>query len=250
MRAAIIVAAVPALATAMGVSPASAQPAHWTNRARVSINFGGQFGSESFTTTATKPVYVENAVFTTTYASPTGSMFDGGVAVRLKGNFGVGVGVSSFNGKGEGAVTGTVPHPFLFNTPRQVSGTASGLERNELATHIQAVYVIPRGKLDVAIAGGPSWLNVKQDLVTDVIYAETYPYDVATFTSATTNRVTKSALGFNVGVDVGVRFSAIIGVGGIVRFTRAPTDLSAANGVAVKVNAGGVQVGGGLRVYF
>jgi hypothetical protein len=81
-------------------------------------------------------------------------MFDGGVAARLKGNFGVGVAVSWFSGKGEGAVTGTVPHPFLFNTPRPVNGTASGLERNELATHIQAVYVIPRGKLDVAIAGG------------------------------------------------------------------------------------------------
>src|SRR5262249_1711439 len=125
-----------------------------------------------------------------------------------------------------------------------------GLERNELATHIQAVYVVPRGKLDVAIAGGPSWFNVKQDLVTDVIYTETYPYDVATFTSATTNRATKSAVGFTVGVDVGIRFNAIVGVGGLVRFTRAPTDLSAANGVAVKVNAGGVQVGGGLRVYF
>ena len=250
MRAAIIVAGVSALATAVGVIPASAQSANWTNRARVSINAGGQFGGESFTTTATKPVYVENAVFTTTYAGPTGPMFDGGVAARLKGNFGVGVAVSWFKGKDEGAVTGTVPHPFLFNTPRPINGTASGLERNELATHIQAVYVIPRGKLDVAIAGGPSWFSVKQDLVTDVIYAETYPYDVATFTSATTNRVTKSAVGYNVGVDVGVRFSATFGVGGLVRFTRAPTDLSAANGVAVRVDAGGVQVGGGFRVYF
>jgi hypothetical protein len=250
MRAAMVVAVVLALATAVAVPPAAAQPTTRPTRVRVSINFDGQFGADSFTTTATKPLNVENAVFTTTYATPTGPMFDGGVAVRLKGNLGVGIVVSSFSGKGDGAVTGTVPHPFLFNTPRPVSGTASGLERSELVTHIQAVYVIPRGKLDIAIGGGPSWFNVKQDLVTDAIYAEIYPYDVATFTSATTSRVMKSALGFNVGLDVGFRFGPNIGVGGLVRFARAPTDFSAANSVAVKVNAGGVQAGGGLRVYF
>ena len=250
MRGPTIITALLTLTTTVGVVAASAQPTGWMDRARVSINVGSQLGTESFTTTATKPIYLENGVFTTTYPTPTGPMFDGGVAVRLRGNFGVGVVVSSFSGKGDGAITGTVPHPFLVNTPRSLSGTAAGLERREVATHIQADYVIPRGKLDVAIAGGPSWFNVKQDLVTDVVYAESYPYDVATFTNATTTRVTKSALGFNVGVDVGVRLGPNIGVGGLVRLAHARTDLSAANGVAVKVNAGGVQLGGGLRMYF
>jgi hypothetical protein len=219
-----------------------------TDRVRVSINVGFQPSSE-FETSVTKPSYVENAVFKTSYTVSGGPMFDGGVAVRMAKNFGLGVAVSSFNRKNDAAVSGTIPHPFFYNTTRAISGTAPGLERSEVAAHIQAVYVMSGRKTDLAIAGGPSWFNVNQDLVTDVAYTESYPYDTAAFASATTSRVTQSKLGFNIGADIGVHLSRNLGVGGLVRFSRASVTLGA-NGVSVTADAGGLQVGGGLRVFF
>ena len=100
------------------------------------------------------------------------------------------------------------------------------------------------------MGAGPSWFNVNQDLVTDVAYTELYPYDAAAFSSATVSRATKSKVGYNVSADVGLRLSRNVGVGGIVRFSRASLDLVAANATTAKVDAGGLQVGGGLRVFF
>jgi hypothetical protein len=251
MRATVASIALAATLSLGAAAPVSAQSgATRTDRARVSINFGFQPSSVTFETSATTPSYVENAVFRTTYSVSSGPMFDAGVAVLVAGGFGLGVAVSSFSREHDAAVSGTIPHPFFFNAPRSISGTAPGLERSEVAAHIQAVYVVSSGKIDVAIAGGPSWFNLKQDLVTDVAYAETYPYDTAAFTKATTSRVTASKLGFNVGADVGVHFTRNVGAGGIVRFSRASVALAGANGVSVTVDAGGLQVGGGLRLFF
>src|SRR6185295_2255115 len=101
----------------------------WKDNARVSINFGiQQPASTTFDGTTTKTVTLETARFTTTYDTPSGPMFDGGVLVRIFRGFGVGAAFSSFSKSSAGAVTGTVPHPFFFNTPRTISGTATSLE--------------------------------------------------------------------------------------------------------------------------
>jgi hypothetical protein len=182
---------------------------------------------------------------------PKAIAFDGGVLVRVAGNFGVGFAVSSFNKDSNAAVTGTVPHPFFFNTPRPLSGTATGTERTELATHIQAAYIITSGRIDVAVSGGPSIFNVKQGLVSDVTYSDSYPFDSVTFTSATTTSVSVTKLGFNVGADIGVRLSKNFGVGGLIRFSRASLAFPLAGSATdVSSDAGGLNAGGGVRFFF
>jgi hypothetical protein len=48
-----------------------------------------------------------------------------------------------------------------------------------------------------------------------------------------------------------MRLTRHAGVGAAVRFSRARTTFAVPNGgAAVTVNAGGLQVGGGLRLYF
>ena len=231
--------------------PPPASPHAWTDHARVGINVLEQPSSGAFNSTTTKPVYLESAVFNTTYGVPSGMAFDGGILVRVAGNFGVGVAVSSFTKQQDAAVTGTAPHPFFYNTSRSISGTAQSLRRNELVAHIQAAYVVIAGKLDVAVSGGPSFFSVKQDLVSDVTFADSYPYDSATFTTASSTKVSATRVGFNAGVDVGVRLSTNVGVGGLVRFSKVslafPLAGSASN---VTADAGGIQAGGGLRLFF
>ena len=230
---------------------ANAQTAAWNDHARVSINFGVQPSSTTFTGSTAKPVYLETSTINTTYGVSNGQLFDGGILVRVAGGIGVGVAVSSFSKSQTAPVTGTIPHPFFFNTPRSISGTTAALDRSEMVAHIQAAYVVSSKRFDVAISGGPSFFNVSQDLVADVTYADAYPYDSVTFTAATVTKVTATKIGFNAGADIGVKLSKNVGVGALVRFSRASLSFPLAGAATgVRADAGGLQVGGGLRLFF
>ena len=243
MRAALVVAmlAIPAIAHAQ-----------WTAGARVSINAGVQQpASTTFAGTTMKTVNLETAAIDTSYSVPHSQFFDGGVLVRVKGGFGVGASVSMFTKSAAASVSGTIPHPFFFNTPRTLSGTTSPLERSETGIHAQAAYVASFRRVDVAIAGGPTFFRVSQDLVADATYTDAYPYDAVTFTGATVSKVSATKVGFNVSGDVSVKLSTHVGVGGLIRFSRATVDFpltGTASGVSADV--GGVQAGGGIRFYF
>jgi hypothetical protein len=108
----------------------------------------------------------------------------------------------------------------------------------------------PSGPLRVVLSGGPSFFNVEQDMVTEVSISESFPYDTATFSSATKRRQKASAPAFNVGADVLYMLTSKFGVGGLVRFARATVDLDAPENRTIAVDAGGVYAGGGVRVLF
>ncbi len=220
-------------------------------RVRVNVDAGAPVSSTAFHDSITTLVYLEDAVTDAAYTVTTGPQFDGGVTVRLAGNLGVGVGVSWFEKRNDAAIAATIPHPFFSDTPRAIAGTARSLERNELAAHFQAVYLISVRRLDVALSTGPSFFSVKQDLVTDVSYGESYPYDSATFTTASFTTVTKGAIGFNMGTDISVRLIRHVGVGALVRFSRASVLFAVPNStVTVKSDVGGIQALGGIRIFF
>ncbi|MDA1094823.1 MAG: hypothetical protein O3A25_16355 [Acidobacteria bacterium] len=117
--------------------------------------------------------------------------------------------------------------------------------------HIQAQWFIPvSDRLEVGVFGGPSLFSVDQEFVRGVDFRDVFPFDTATFVSAPTERQSASAVGFNVGTDVTVLLTRNVGVGGLVRFSRATVDMAAPDGTTRSLDAGGVQAGGGLRLRF
>ena len=230
--------------------PASTQPLR--PRVRISANAGVQPSSTAIATSTTSPIYAENETINTTYSVGSGVFFDGGVLVRLAGGLHAGVTVSSFMKQNDGEVASTVPHPFFYNTPRPVAGVAGGLERSELVTHLQAAYVIRAGKsVDIAVSAGPSWFHVTQDLVTGITFAERYPYDTATFTGVSTAQATADSVGVNAGVDLAVKLSKNIGIGGLVRYSHTSVDFPVPGALTrSESDAGGFQAGGGIRLFF
>ena len=241
-----------ALALLIALAAAGRASAQSTDdRLRINVDAGGQFSSNAVDTTTTKPVYLESASIHATDEVRRGVLADGGVSYRIAGPVAVGVTASWFMAKNDANISASVPHPFFFRTPRTLTGSTS-LRREELAAHIQGIYMIPAsGTVDVALSGGPSFFLVRQDVVTDIAFGDTYPYDTPTFTSASTQRVSASHIGFNVGVDVSVRLSRHAGLGGGVRFSKAKVDLAVPNGGGtVSVDAGGAQAIGGLRLFF
>jgi hypothetical protein len=126
------------------------------------------------------------------------------------------------------------------------------VRRDTLATHLQAIYAMrPTERVDVAFAAGPSFFRVRQAIVDDVSYNDAYPYDSPVFIASTTSRVSGHKTGFNASADAAMRLSRRVGIGGLVRFSNADVRFAVPNGSApISSKAGGLQVAGGVRLFF
>jgi hypothetical protein len=236
------------LCLAAGALPASAQS---PGRIRISVNAADQVTSRTLTQSFSLPINVESAPISTSIDLASAPMFDVGGSYRFLARLAAGVSVSSLSRDVDGTLNGKIPHPFFFNQPRTISGDLSSLQHKETGVHIYAMYLVPVGsRLDIGVFGGPSHFSVKQDLVTDVSYTASYPYDAATFTGAPKQTVSTSVNGYNVGADVSWRFSRALAIGGLIRFTGASTTLSVASGNEVDADVGGLQTGAGIRIFF
>lgn len=231
---------------AVSAATARAQPADWRDRGYVNVS-GWFQPTASFSGTVRPIDFAEQSVVDTSYKTGSVPGFEAGGGVRVWRNLAVGVGVSRFSKQTEGAVSAQIPHPFFFNRARAVSGDASSLTRDETAVHLQALWMIPtRRRWQLAIAGGPSWFSVGQDLVSDVTVTQTYPYDTATFARATAVHRMRSQIGFNAGADLSYLLRAHVGLGVGITYSHASVPLDD----TVTVDAGGAHVGGGLRFRF
>jgi opacity protein-like surface antigen len=220
-------------------------------RGFVSVNGGYQASSTDFRDSIVFTEFVEQGTVDSSYTVNSGPQLDIGGGARVWRALGIGGAITRFSKSGAASVTGKIPHPFFFNQARLVEGEAAGLKREELAVHIQAMAIVPAGdRLSLAVFAGPSFFNVKQAIVRRLQYSQQYPYDAATFSGVDTDTPSESAIGFNAGADVGYFFARNVGIGGVIRFTRASVDFTSIDGETVPVDAGGVQAGAGLRLRF
>jgi hypothetical protein len=108
---------------------------------------------------------------------------------------------------GAATVSAQIPHPIFYGQPRTLEGSFDSTG-TETAAHVQigfTAYQSPR--FGLVVAGGPSFYWVTQDLLDQLSYTETYPYDSVTFTGATTRTETADAVGGNVQLDAIVSLS-------------------------------------------
>jgi hypothetical protein len=239
--------------------PAEAQPAVSTGTTRtartfVAINGGYQADDHTFDETRQQPLHGEELSWTSNYGIERGGQYEGTVGGYAANGLGGAVTYSFYqDNNSTAAVAARVPHPFFFNQFRDIEGQSASLRHREQVIHFSALYGIPIGSnLEVAVGGGPSIFIVNRTFVDSVAYNETYPFDTATFGSTTTREVKENQVGFHLGGDVSWYFNDSVGVGGMVRFTRATLKFPAAEGSEQTISAdlGGLQLGVGLRLRF
>ncbi len=194
---------------------------------------------------------VETATVDVRYPTKVQALIDAGIGVRLWKRLGVGVAVANATRSGSAQVDAQIPHPLAFSQLRAIEGRQSGIDTTETDVHVQVLYAVQASpRITLTLSAGPSIVRLEQELVDGVTYDETYPFDVATFRSAQSRRAKASAAGFNAGADLRWMFSRSIGLGGLVRFSRATVDLTTSDNRTLAVRAGGVQGGVGIRVVF
>jgi hypothetical protein len=197
----------------------------------------------------------ESVTFVTDYESTRGALFDVGAGIRLANHVGVGVTTSWFQHAGSGAFDLKVPNPLVANKPLDLTGTVSGLKRNELGIHVQGLYAVPLGRrARMLVAGGPSIFQTKQDLVRSIEFDTLPGFTSLKFDQALVTEVKKTVVGFNVSADVTWALASHLGVGTVTRYSRANVTLDpgaeSAVSRAIELHAGGLQVGGGIRLLF
>jgi len=236
-------------ALSAAVTPVAAQ-SHAQPRVEISANAGALTGASTFTETESFTVNAETETVTVDHGVKTAPAFNVGGAVRVVQQVWVGVQFAVANTKSSAAITALVPHPLQFNAPRTVTGTLDDVAHNEQNVHVDVMYALPLAAVDVRVMAGPTFFNLQQDFVSGLTVKETYPFDTATFDKATTKQLTKSAVGFNAGVDVSRALSPRFAVGGLVRYSRADVKFDDASVGKQTVKAGGVEVTGGVRIRF
>ena len=217
----------------------------------LSANIGGNLSSHDFTNEFTFDLYREQAHVDTQYGVPSALAIDIGGGFRVWRNLAAAVAVTNSQSKADASITAQVPHPFFLNKARSISGTAPNLSREETAVHLDVAYMAPLSRRLLLIAfGGASIFSVNQDVVTAIAIGETYPYDEATFTNATSTRASDSPVGFNVGADLAYQMWPSFGFGGTVRFSHATAKFTSSEVSTGSVDVGGVIVSGGVRWLF
>ena len=237
-------AAILALCVCGAPQMAAAQTMQWTDKGYVSVNGGVQAGSHDLSESGSFPLYDETATFASTNKVKGGPLFDIGGAYRVWGkNLLAGLSISHVGSKSDGSVTGSIPDPVFFDRPRSVSKSFSDLKHSETAVHLDAIWVMPvANKIDVALFLGPTIFSVKQDTIPSLTITEPGPTVTSTVASSS-----KTAVGFNVGVDAQYMLRKKYGVGLIARYAGGSVSLP---GASKKLTVGGFQIGVGGRLRF
>jgi hypothetical protein len=223
-------------------------------RVRLSLNLGQQTTTAVLTEEQTFEQYFEEGSFTLSRTIPKRMVYDVGGAIRVARELYAGIAVSFFDAPGAGQLTARVPHPLQFNQPRTVTGDLSAIPRRETAGHLQIAWAVPAtGDLELLFFGGPTMFIVQQVLVTRLelgLDNEAFPFDTLAFPSTATETIRDDVFGYNAGVDVTWRFARNIGAGFLIRYSHGSKDFTPTGGQAVKIEAGGLHAGGGIRVIF
>ena len=226
----------------LSATPALAQM-QWTDKAFVNLSAGLQIGTSDVTSTQPFELYGETGSILSAQDVKGGFFVDGQVGYRVRGNLGVGVGVSFIQGKGDADITAEIPDPALFERHRTTSATATDLKHTETWIAGLLTWAMPvTDKIDVFFSGGPAFVQVEQEVPTTVTVTEPTP----TISSVGVTKFSESGIGFVGGADVRDMVTHRIGVGVLGKFSAASVEL--ADGT--KVDAGGFQVGGGIRIKF
>jgi hypothetical protein len=245
------------MAVCLGVAEADAQSANTDAKPAeeplgvIAVNVGEQPLSRSFVSDLNPTIYGESAVVNVPYQVKNGLLLDASGGARVWRKLRAGAGFSWFSNTEQSTITAQIPHPLALNSPRTASTSSGDLTRDEWAIHVLFAWPIALSpKFDLTVAGGPSFTHVSHDLVNGITPTETAPpFTTVTIGAVSVGSSSAWAYGVNGGVDLTYRFASRFGAGLLVRYVSGSAELLTSSGF-LKVDAGGLQVGGGIRYRF
>ena len=251
------------LATVVAASPAEAQVTR-DSRFVVGADIGVKTTINTRLDSVDFELFEETSRFNTAQELGRGTVYGVGGSARVWKRLGVGVYASRIRTASTATIEADVPHPFFFEFPRSASAQVGRLIHRELALHLRGEYWLPIGnQLLVTLSAGATYFDASQDLVSEITTAERgFPFEAVDIASATTQELSTTATGFNVGIDAaffGLRqlgflrnFETLdhVGLALALRYSRATPGVQFQEQNQPALELGGTHVVGGVRVAF
>lgn len=236
-------------ALALDARPVCAQSSAWGPNGYISVNGMFETTTRSNDIVTRQDINQETTSITTTQETGRRPVYDITVGGRLRGNFGLGFGLTVGPASDDATVTGDIPHPFYFDRPRRLEASTS-LHRTDLMVHIHPMWLIPlSSNVHATVFGGATWFQIRQQTVQSVTVGDRYPFDDVSLAGVERERQTRSRWGVNAGFDVSYFFSRHVGIQGLVRYTNGEVTVTT-GGADSDIAVGGLHAGAGLRIRY
>lgn len=226
-----------------GDTPKSPQMAGVARGARTMLAIGGgSHPSSSLTASETKQINAEAGSFSSNLETNSAFGIDVAAGLALWRRLGVKVGYSTYSASINGAFQASVPHPLYFNKPRMLSGEPNGLQRHESAIDFHLAALIPAGRrAALMVSAGPTLLKLEQDVVEDFTYSQTYPYDVVSLGSVTTDSTKSSKTTVGGSVTLGFFLTKSFGIAAGLHYATGEVALNFGANSSTSVSMGGAR---------
>jgi hypothetical protein len=225
------------------------EPRGVPRRVMAAVNLGYHLNDQPSSSGFPFTIYSNNGSSSVHYkVAPGFQEYDLGLSVRAWGALAVGVTHSVLETTSTGNISAQIPHPVLANAPRVLLADAPQLTRRERSIHVEVRATRGTRRFEVAGFGGPSFFEVRQHIVSDVVFRELIS-SVSFVRAETTELRRNSIVGFNLGADVMVMIVPYVGFGGFARYSHA-TWTRHDGSESERLVLGGLQTGGGFRFRF
>jgi len=228
-----------------GATQAHAQLIPWKDRAFINLSGGAQSVARDTKSDFTFTLYQEPAAVSAVRTVKGGSFFDFMAGYRVWNNFALGVQFMNRTANGDADVTALLPDPIGFDQPRSITSKITGLVHKERWVSLIVAYGLPAtNKIDVILFAGPALVKLDHEVPSSVpSVAEVAGGPQLTFTRSILSR---SVWGSIAGADVRYMLTRNFGAGAFVRVESATANLPG----DYKIEIGGMQFGGGLRIRY
>jgi len=247
---------------AVGVTDAKAQQVP-TDRLVLQLDIGWRLAPRPFVIRRVFPVFSELGSLRADHQIQGRGITRGGFSLRLWRNLGVGFDLSNHRSLNSALITSRIPHPFFFDSPRTTKDAVNGMKGKQVGIHSRALLMMKvTDWLTISVSGGPSLINLQQELVAEVAHKEIeYPYEEILVSGRTVHTSSGNTIGLNGGVDIDAfvldkipllgRFDVMknVGLGLLIRHVRGSAHLKVVN-ESIEVNVSGLRVTTGLRIRF
>jgi len=250
MRKALLVGLVVTLGWA---TTASAQYLPLEGKLYVDVNGLYQSTSQSLDQRGTFSLYDEEGTFETSQRISGGALWDVGFGYTVWRELSLGVDIAQFSRNLTMEVTGTAPHPLYFNESRAFASDAASSHKARTIALLAAwrIRVGAIEKLRLRVMAGPVHVRVHQGLASGGSITETGPPYSTVDASVSVETPVKNGVGFVGAIDLGYSITDNIGAGLLLRYAGGSVEFTEQlGGRTITVDAGGFQVGGGVRLRF
>ena len=213
------------------------------------FSYNAGFSEDSTPTSWAQEIYYENASFNISNNFAKGNAFIAGLGYKLSSTIGLelGVHISSRNINSDFNVS--IPHPLRFDSPRTAENTGS-YKLTENAAYLNFILSFPFNKLSLDLFGGPTYFLTNAQLINQINFSDTYPYQTVNI-SAATETIKKNVFGFNAGASLNFYFASSFGIFLNAQFFTGSADFDLSGDLpSLKVSLGGLKAGGGLKILF